>query len=353
MSYPSTSRAAHKEFHRSILSTASVALSLVLVLLVWWSAARGVVAVASAQTVARPVRVGLLSPVGPTEYAAAADAFRQGLRERGYVEGKNLTIEYRWAAGKPERLPAFAAELVRLGVDVIVAHTLTAVLAAKGATTTIPIVMVATFDPIRAGLVPSLARPGGNVTGLAYPEALDELSGKWIELLTELVPKLSRLAVLTNADNPSHGKRLKDVEAASRRLRVDISSVEMRQLDLDKALTSVGQLKANALILLADPLFTNQRQRLAAFAIDKRLPSVYAFRELPEAGGLLSYGPSLAAFFRQAGPYVDKILKGAKPADLPIEQPTTFELVINVRTAKAIGLTIPPSLLRRADQVLE
>src|SRR5262245_39510817 len=321
-----------------MLSTASAAMALALVLLVWWSAARGVVAVASAQTMARPVRVGLLSSVGPTEYAACADAFRQGLRERGYVEGKNLTIEYRWAAGKPERLPAFAAELVQLGVDVIVAHALTAVLAAKGATTTIPIVMVATFDPVRAGLVPSLARPGGNVTGLAYPEALDELSGKWIELLTELVPELSRLAVLTNADNPSHGKRLKDIEAASRRLRVDVSSVDMRQLDLDKALTSVGQLKASGLIVVSDPLFTNQRQRLAAFAVEKRLPSVYSYRELPEAGGLLSYGPSLAAYFRHAGLYVDKILKGARPADLPIEQPTTFELVINARTAKALGL---------------
>src|SRR5262249_5216572 len=329
------------------------ALSLALVLLVWWSAARGVVAVASAQTVARPVRVGLPSPVGPTEYAAAADAFRQGLRDRGYVEGKNLTIEYRWAAGKSERLPGFAVELVRLGVDVIVAHGLAAGLAAKEATTTIPIVMVATFDPIRAGLVRSLARPGGNVTGLAYPESLDELSGKWIELLTELVPRLSRVAVLANADNPSHRQRMKDVEVAARRLRVDVSTVEMRQLDLDKALTSVGQLKASALIVVADPLFTNQRQRLAVFAIEKRLPSVYAYRELPEAGGLLSYGPSLAAFFRGAGIYVDKILKGAKPADLPIEQPTIFELVINARTARAIGLTIPPSLLRRADQVLE
>ena len=322
-------------------------------LVILGSTARGVVAVASAQAITRPARVGLLSPVGPTEYAAAADAFRQGLRDRGYVEGKNLTIEYRWAAGKPERLPSFAVELVRLGVDVIVAHGLAAVLAAKEATTTIPIVLVATFDPIRAGLVPSLARPAGNVTGLAYPESLDELSGKWIELLTELVPKPSRLVVLTNADNPSHGQRLKDVEAAGRRLRVDVSGVEMRQLDLERALARVGQLKAGTLIVLPDPLFTNQRQRLAAFAIEKRLPSVYAYRELPEAGGLLSYGPSLAAFFRHAGLYVDKILKGAKPAVLPIEQPTTFELVINARTAKALGVTIPPSLLRRADQVLE
>jgi len=328
-------------------------MALALVLVALGSTARGVIAVARAQAVARPVRVGLLSPVGSTEYAAAADAFRQGLRDRGYVERKNLTIEYRWAAGKPERLPSFAVDLVRLHVDVIVAHGLAAALAAKEATTTIPIVTVATFDPVRAGLVPSLARPAGNITGLAYPESLDELSGKWIELLTELVPKLSRLVVLTNSDNASHGKRLKDIEAAGRRLRVDVSSVEMRQLDLERALTSIGQLKASALIPLPDPLFTNQRQRLAAFAIEKRLPSVYAYRELPEAGGLLSYGPSLAAYFRQAGLYVDKILRGAKPADLPIEQPTTFELVINARTAKAIGVTIPPSLLRRADQVLE
>jgi len=331
----------------------STAMALALALVGLGSTARGVIAVASAQAVARPVRVGLLSPVAPTEYAAAADAFRQGLRERGYVEGKNLIIEYRWGGGKPERLPGFAVDLVRLHVDVIVAHGLAAALAAKEATTTIPIVMVSTFDPVRAGLVPSLARPGGNITGLAYPEGLDELSGKWLELLAELVPKLSRLAVLTNADNPSHGQRLRDIEAASRRLRVDVSSVEMRQLDLEKALTSVGQLKASGLIVVSDPLFTNQRQRLAAFAVEKRLPSVYSYRELPEAGGLLSYGPSLAAYFRHAGLYVDKILKGARPADLPIEQPTTFELVINARTAKALGLTIPPSLLRRADQVLE
>src|SRR5215471_729353 len=332
-------------------SPRSIAGALAMVLVVFGSTTQGVVV--NAQTVARQARVGLLSPAGSTEYAAAADAFRQGLRARGYVEGKNLTLEYRWAAGNSEHLPGFAVELVGLGVDVIVAHGLAAALAAKEATTTIPIVIVATFDPIRAGLVPSLARPAGNVTGLAYPESLDELSGKWIELLSELVPKLSRLAVLTNADNPSHGQRLKDIEAAGRRLRVDVSSVEMRQLDLEKALISIGQLKASALILVSDPLFTNQRQRLAAFALEKRLPSVYSYRELPEAGGLLSYGPSLAAYFRQAGLYVDKILKGARPADLPIEQPTTFELVINVRTAKAIGLAIPPSLLRRADQVLE
>jgi len=209
-----------------------------MVLVVFGSTTQGVVA--SAQTVARPARIGLLSPVGPTEYAAAADAFRQGLRDRGYIEGKSITIEYRWAAGKSERLPGFAAELVRLKVDVIVAHGLVAALAAKEATTTIPIVIVSTFDPVRSGLVSSLARPGGNVTGLAYPESLDELSGKWIELLSELVPKLSRLAVLTNADNPSHGQRLKDIEAAGRRLRVDVSSVEMRHLDLEKALISVG-----------------------------------------------------------------------------------------------------------------
>jgi putative ABC transport system substrate-binding protein len=213
--------------------------------------------------------------------------------------------------------------------------------------------MVGTVDPVRAGLVPSLARPGGNVTGLAYLESVDELGGKWIQLVLELVPKLSRLTVLTNSDNPSHGRRLKSIEAAGRTLRVDVRGVEMRQLDLERALTSLVQFNAGALIVLPDPVFTNQRQRLAAFALEKRQPAVYMFREFPEAGGLLSYGPNLQASFRDAAVYVDKILKGAKPADLPVEQPTKFELVINARTAKTLGLTIPRSLLLRADQVLE
>jgi putative ABC transport system substrate-binding protein len=312
-----------------------------------------VLGVASAQPTVRSPRVGILSPAGSAEYSAATDAFRQELRDRGYVEGKNLSIEYKWAAGKSGRLPGFAVELVRLNVDVIVAHGLAAALAAKEATTTIPIVMVATFDPVRSGLVSSLARPGGNVTGLAYPESMDELSGKWIQLLTELVPKLSRLVVLTNTDNPSHGRRLKDIEAAGRTLRVDVQKVEMRQLDVEKALEAVRQLNAGALMVLPDPVFTNQRQRLAAFALERRLPTTYAYRELPDAGGLLSYGPSLTDYFRHAGVYVDKILKGAKPADLPVEQPTKFELVINAKTAKALGLTIPPSLLLRVDQLLQ
>ena len=306
-----------------------------------------------AQPLVRPARIGFLSPAGATEYAAAADAFRQGLSGHGYVEGKNLTIEYRWAAGKAARLPDFAVELVRLRVDVIVAHGLAAALAAREATTTIPIVMVATNDPVRAGLVASLARPGGNVTGSAFPESVDELSGKWVQLLIELVPKLSRLVILTNPDNPSHARRLKEIEAAGRRLRVDLHTVEMRQLDLERALVSVSQLNARALIVVPDPAFTSQRQRLAAFALEKRQAAVYMFREFPEAGGLLSYGPSLQASFGDSVVYVDKILKGAKPADLPVEQPTKFELVINARTAKALGLTIPPPLLLRADQVLQ
>jgi putative tryptophan/tyrosine transport system substrate-binding protein len=313
----------------------------------------GVLSVASAQPGVQPARVGFLSPAGAAEYAGAADAFRQGLSDRGYIENKNLRTEYRWAAGKAARLPAFALELVRLRVDVIVAHGLAAGLAAKEATATIPIVMVGTVDPVRAGLVSSLARPGGNVTGLAYPESADELSGKWIQLVIELVPKLSRLAVLTNSDNSSHGRRLKNIEAAGRTLRVDVHGVEMRELDLERALTSLVQLNAGALIVLPDPVFTNQRQRLAAFALEKRQPAVYMFREFPEAGGLLSYGPNLQASFREAAVYVGKILKGAKPADLPVEQPTKFELVINARTAKTLGLTIPPSLLLRVDQVLE
>src|SRR5262245_6621903 len=217
-----------------------------------------VFSVASAQPTIRSPRVGVLSPAGAAEYAAAADAFRQGLSDRGYVEGKNLSIEYRWAEGKPARLPGFAAELVRLNVDLIVAHAIQAALAAKEATTTLPIVMVATFDPVRSGLVASLARPGGNVTGLAYPESMGELSGKWIQLLNELVPKLARVAVLTNVDNPSHERRLRDIEATGRVLRIDIQKVEMQQLDLERALASVGRLTAGALIVMPDPIFTNQ-----------------------------------------------------------------------------------------------
>src|SRR5438552_2123745 len=211
-----------------MLDPRRMGMALVLALVVGIGVAN-ILGVASAQPTVRSPRVGVLSPAGAAEYAAAADAFRQGLSDRGYVEGKNLSIEYKWAAGKSGRLPGFAMELVRLNVDVIVAHGLTAALAAKEATTTIPIVMVATFDPIRSGLVPSLARPGGNITGLAYPESMDELSGKWIQLLIELLPKLSRVVVLTNADNRSHGRRLKDIEAVGRRLRVDVQKVEDRK----------------------------------------------------------------------------------------------------------------------------
>src|SRR5262245_56222067 len=191
---------------------------------------------AVAQQAGKIPRVAILSPAGAVEYADAVEAFRQGLSDRGYVEGKNLSIEYRWAAGKTGRLPGFARELVQLNVDAIVAHGLAAALAAKEATTTIRIVIVATLDPVRSVLIPSLARPGGNITGLAYPESMDELSGKWIQLLVECVPKLSCLVVLTNADNPSHERRMKDIEAAGRTLRVDIQKVEMRQLDIEKAL---------------------------------------------------------------------------------------------------------------------
>jgi putative ABC transport system substrate-binding protein len=306
-----------------------------------------------AQPQPKVARVGLLSPVAASEYEAAADAFRQGLNEHGYVENRNLTIEYRWAGGDVGRLPVFAVELVRLNVDVIVAHGLAAVLAAKAATASTPIVMVATFDPVRSGLVSSLSRPGGNVTGLAYPESTDELSGKWIQLLIEIVPRLSRLIVLANAENASHPKRLKDIEAAARALRVEVYTVEMRQQDVEWALAAVGQVSAGALIVLPDPLFTNHRHRITAFALERRHPTVYAFREFPDAGGLLSYGPSLATFFRHAAVFVDKIVKGAKPRDLPVQQPAKFELVVNLKTARALGLTISPSLVLRADQVIE
>ena len=309
---------------------------------------------AEAQQAAKVARIGYLVTnlaVNPHLH----EAFRQGLRDLGYVEGRNLVIEYRDAEGKIDRLPALAAELVALKLDVIVAPGTPQALAAKQATTTIPIVFTAASDPVPDGLVTSLARPGGNVTGLATISP--ELVGKGLEQIKRAVPEVTRLAVLwqpgalgerTNKD------MLKEADTVARSLRVRLQFVEARApADFDKAFSDATRVGAGALAVLPSSMFLSERRRLADLAAKNRLPAAYPQREFVHAGGLMSYGPNVADLFRRAAIYVDKILKGAKPADLPIEQPTKFELVINLKTAKALGLTLPPSLIGRADEVIE
>ena len=283
------------------------------------------------------------------------EAFRQGLRDLGYVEGRNLVIEYRDAEGKVERLPALAAELVALKVDVIVASGTLAALAAKQATRTLPIVFSPAADPVASGLVTSLARPGGNVTGLSLLNS--ELVGKWLEQLKQAIPGVSRVAVLWQPG--AFGERtekdmLKGAEVAARALGVQLQFVEARgPEDFDRAFSDMTRARAGALTVLGSTMFVSERRRLVDLAAKNRLPAVYNVREFVDAGGLMSYGPNLADLFRRAATYVDKILKGAKPGDLPVEQPTKFELVINLKTAKALGLTIPQSVLVRADEVIQ
>ena len=307
-----------------------------------------------AQQAAKIARIGLLGndPVGG---AHLLEAFRQGLRDLGYVEGRNVVIEDRSAEGKPERLPALAAELVALKVDVILATTVLTAVAAKQAIKTIPIVFFAAADPIRSGLVTSLARPGGNVTGLSV--LAPDLVGKGLQHLTQAVPGVSRVAVLSRPG--ALGERtdkdmLKGADVAARALGVRLQYVEARRpADFDRAFSAMTRAHAGALTVLPSPMFFNERRRLVDLAAKHRLPAGYPWREGADAGGLISYGPSIADLYRRAATYVDKILKGAKPGDLPIEQPTKFELMINLKTAKALGLTIPQSLLRQADQVIE
>jgi putative ABC transport system substrate-binding protein len=303
---------------------------------------------ADAQPVSRNTRIGILRPGSPPD--PLLDAFRQGLRDLGYDEGRNVSIEYRWAEGRDERFPALAADLVRLKVDVIVAGA-GAAEAAKHATTTIPIVMPVSGDPVRAGLVASLARPGGNITGLTSLSG--ELPGKWMELLKETVPRVSRVAVLW--DPASDPNLVKTSEAAARSLGVRLQVLKVgRAGGFEPALAEARKNDAGALIVLGSPFFYVQRTRLIDLAAKHRLPTIYAQREfVVGSGGLMSYGTDFHHQFRRAATYVDKILKGAKPGDLPIEQPTKFEFVINLKTAKALGLTIPPSVLARADQVVQ
>jgi putative ABC transport system substrate-binding protein len=278
-------------------------------------------------------------------------AFVQRLQELGWIEGRNIAIEYRWAEGRFDRSPELVAELIRLKVDVIVTHSPSLIVAAKRATSDIPIVFAAVADPVSIGVVDSLARPGGNVTGLSnqFPDA----AGKRVELVREVVPSLHQLAILASVGSVTAALEVREVEAAARKLGLEAATSGIRRAeDIEPAITAlVG--RAEALYVFAEPLTNTNRARIATLALGARLPTVSAFREFTEAGGLISYGANLPDQFRRSGDYVDKILRGRKPADLPVEQPTKFELVINLKTAKALGLEVPPTLLARADEVIE
>lgn len=309
---------------------------------------------ALAQQKGKVWRIGFLAPRSrPT--AADPDvysAFPQGMRELGYVEGKHFVIEWRFADGKFERLPGLAAELVKMKVDVIVAAGTAATQMAQRATTTIPIVIAASVDPVGSGFVKSLARPGGNITGLSL--ATSDFSPKHLELLMTAVPKLSRVAVLVNPDNSAHPGVLKSVQAAAQKLGVQVLPVTARTPeDIERGFAMMKRERAEAVIVAADAFFVLQRRQIVELALKHRLASMATNREYAAAGGLMSYGQNVADFYRRAATFVDKILKGAKPGDLPIDQPTIFELVINRKTAKTLGITIPQELLLRADRVIE
>jgi putative ABC transport system substrate-binding protein len=280
------------------------------------------------------------------------EAFRQGLHELGYVEGQNIALEFPAVEVQPERLPDLAAALVRLQVDAIVAAMEPAILAATAATTTIPIIMPVANNPVETGIVASLARPGGNVTGLSLIST--ELSGKRLQLLKELVPGASRIAVLSYPALPTDAPQLRETEVAAQALGVTLQRLDVRGLDdLATALQAATQRRADALVVLDHAFFFTHRARIVAFAAQSGLPAIYTLREFVKDGGLLSYAPNLADMYRRAATYVDRILRGAKPADLPVQQPTKFELVINLKVAKALGLTIPPTFLFQADEVIQ
>ena len=299
----------------------------------------------------RPTKIPRIGVLG-NEDSPPWEGFRRGLRELGYVDGRNVTIEWRWSEGRTDRLPALAVELVQLKVDIIVASGTQAVRSAKQATSMIPIVMAVSAYPDKIGLVESLARPGGNVTGLS--NLGPELMGKSFQLLKEIAPKASRVAVLWNPASPVETWGFKEILAAAPSVDVEIQSIEVRTPDdYAAAFATVTASRADALFAFANPVNFKNRQLIADFALKSRLPSLYQERLFVQSGGLASYAPSFMDLFGRAATYVDKILKGGKPADLPVEQPTKFELVINVKTAKALGITIPQSLLLRADEVIQ
>ena len=307
--------------------------------------------VARAQQNAMPV-IGVLSTGSPSVSAAVMAAFHQGLRDAGYVDGQNLAIEYRWADGDYDRLPALAADLVGRKVALIMASSAPSALAAKSATSTIPIVFRGGADPVGLGLVASLARPGGNLTGAIAIG--NELIAKRLELLSQLVPRARLIAVLVNPKEANAERVIRDVQEAARTKGLQLHVLKASsESDIDAAFASLVQLHAGALVVAADPFLSSRREQLVALASHHAVPSIYAWREFADSGGLISYGASLTSVYRLVGQYAGKVLKGAKPADLPVQQPTTFQLVINLKTAKALGLPVPKSMLTRADEVIE
>jgi putative ABC transport system substrate-binding protein len=307
---------------------------------------------AEAQPAGKVPRIGFLGNSTAALEANLVGPFREGLRDLGYVEGRNLLIEYRWAEGKYERFPGLIGELVALKVDVLVTAGTPAALALKNATATTPIVMIAVGDPVGSGIVASLGQPGGNITGMTSISA--ELEGKRLELLREVIPEVAHIAVLWNADSPLQFVGERRTHAAAEVLRIKVLSLGVRnEVGLENAFAAIARERPGALLVLADRLFLHHRVRIMDFAAKHRLPGVHAYRELVEAGGLMSFGPSYADMHRRAAYFVDRILKGAKPADLPVERPATFELVINLKAAKALKLTIPQSVLVRATEIIE
>ena len=304
------------------------------------------------QRTGKPYLIGFLGLSSAMEYAEYLNAFLQGLRDLGYEDGRNIVIEYRWAEGRDERLPALAAELVRLGPDVLVSHSL-GIPAAQGATSAIPIVMGASADPVGFGFVKSLAKPGGNTTGVA--SRLVDLASKRVELLKEVAPKLNSVAVLSYFARPAHRKSLEETEMAARKLGVRVRAFDVGAdpATLDSPFAAILRDRLEGLIIQPDPVTGKHSSRIAAFAARNRLPAIGGGKQFAVDGGLLSYGASFTEGWRVAARYVDRILKGAKPADLPVEQPTTFELVVNLKTAKEMRFTLPASLLWRANEVIE
>jgi ABC-type uncharacterized transport system substrate-binding protein len=334
-----TWREAGKDMKRKITILALCAMFFALCVPVW------------AQQPKKVPRIGWLTVSSLSDVPARIEAFRQGLREIGYIEGKNIVIEWRGGEGKPDRMPAIAAELVRLKVDVIVTGGPGATRPAKEATSIIPIVMAQDEDPVGNGFVASLARPGGNITGLSTLSP--ELSGKRLELLKEIMPKLSRVAILGTSTNAGNAQSLKETEFAAAAMGVKLQFLEVQNAkDVETGFRTVSKGRADAVLLLPNPFHFSQRTQIAEYAIKSRLPVIYGRPEYVEAGGLMSYGMTFTDLDRRAAVYVDKILKGTRPADLPIEQPTKFEFIINLKAAKQIGLTIPPNVLARADRVI-
>jgi putative tryptophan/tyrosine transport system substrate-binding protein len=306
---------------------------------------------AEAQQPKQVPRIGFLGATSPSTISARVEAFRQGLRELGYVEGKSIFIDWRFAEGKADRLPTLAAELVRLKVDVIVTGAPQATRSAKQATVTVPIVMASDDDPVGSGFVSSLARPGGNITGSSTLSP--EISGKQLEFLKEVLPKLSRVAVLGDAIRPGTPQALREINVAADGFGVQLQYLEVRgPKDIETAFRAASKERADAVLILASTVLFSQRRQVVDLAVKSRFPAIYNRPEYVEDGGLVFYGVSYTDLYRRAAIYVDKILKGAKPADLPVEQPKKFELVINLKAAKQIGLTIPPNVLARADKVI-